>query len=184
MADIQRLSHTMAKTQAVIDCINHLLQPTTEAKLLTSNFTSPRLIPNPNKTSHPQQSSASASPSSIRTPRVPPKPPNLITTHNPCPYGPTDNQSTANTPAQFIAVKASPRILATPLDPNAIPNHPTDTSNNNNISAQWPFAPCPATPAPPFILKPMIANMRHKPQPSSRFLTMLSRMAKNNYRPP
>jgi len=218
--NLQQLSQSMAKTNAVLDCINQLLQPTTQTKSLDRNLTrnpnSPQNIPSPAKTTHPQQSPASASLSSIRKPRVPPKPPNLITTHNPCPYGPTDNQSMANTPAQLIAVKAtsnptspsstpsnakpsytqqspatlslnsiqSSRIPAPPLDPNAIPKHPTDTSDNNNTRALWPCSPCPATPAPPFLLKPMITHMRYKPQPSRRFLIMLSRMAKNNYRPP
>jgi len=65
------------------------------------------------------------------------------------------------------------RIPATPLDPNAIPNHPTNTFTNNNTSAQWSSSPCPAAPDPPFLLKPMLANMHHKPQPSLRFMTML-----------
>jgi len=104
----------------------------------------------------------------------------------PSPTPSNDKPSYTQQPPATLSLNSiqSPRIPAPPIDPNAIPTHPTDTSDNNNTSAQWSFSPCPATPAPPFLLKHMIANMRQKPQPSCRFLTMLSRMAKNNYWPP
>jgi len=153
--NLQRLSHSMAKTNTVLDCINQLLQPTTQTKLMDSNLTcnpnSPQNIPCPAKTTHPQQSPASAPPSSIQTPHFPPKPPNLNTTHNSCPYGPSDNQSMANTPP--------PATKWTQNTHPPISNFPIHT-------------------------KYTIACICYQPHPSPRFLTMLLRVAKNNYRPP
>jgi len=56
-ANFQQLSQSMAKVQAVIDCINHLLQPTTMNRLIanpTCNPTSPSLSPSFPKTTYPQ----------------------------------------------------------------------------------------------------------------------------------
>jgi len=154
-ANLQRLSHSMAKTNAVLDCINHLLQQMTKTRLntgnLTRNPTSSSLVSSPAKTTNPQQSPARAPLSSIWTPRVPPKPPHQTTTHNSCPYGPFDNQSTANTP-------------------------PT--------AAKWPPKTHHPIPNLPAITKYTIDRMRHQPHPSPSFLTLLLRSAKNNYRPP
>ena len=94
---------------------------------------------------------------------------------------PYPQQSPATITLKSIQIS---RLPATPRDLTAIPNHPTNTFATNNTSAQWSSSPCPAAPDPPFLPKPMLANMRHKPQPSLRFMTMLSRMAKNSYCPP
>jgi len=154
-ANIQWLSHSMVKLNAVIDCINHLLQPTTKTRLITSNLThnqtSPSLIPSPAKTTHSQQSPASASLSSIQTPCVPPKPPNLTTTHNSCPYSPSDNQLMANTPP---------------------------------AAAKWPQKTHHPITTLPVLTKYTVACMRYQPHPCPSFLTMLLCMAKNNYQPP
>jgi len=100
-------------------------------------------------------------------------------TSNPTFPSPTPSNAKLSYPQQSpatITLNSIPisRLPATPVDLTAIPNHPTNTFANNNTSAQWYSSPCPAAPDPPFLLKPMLARMRHKPQPSLRFMTMLS----------
>jgi len=68
---------------------------------------------------------------------------------------------------------------------------PSDTASNTTNPNQQPAAPIKSLPPPspvfpfnPFHRKNILANMRHQPHPSPSFLTMLSGMASNKYRPP
>jgi len=75
------------------------------------------------------------------------------------------------------------QVQSTPLDLMEIPNHPTNTSSNNNMCTHWAFLPCQTSPAPPLSLKPMVANMHYKPQLSPQFMTMLSHKTRTTTAP-
>jgi len=81
-------------------------------------------------------------------------------------------------------VSQTSRVPPKPPDPATNSKPTTDTSATHHMRTQWSFAPCPTDHNLPFPCNHMLANMRPKPQPSRRFMTMLRHTAKNNYRPP
>jgi len=73
-----------------------------------------------------------------------------------------------------------------PNPPNNLPIQATTKHQTKQpmVTINLRLLPPPAQFPLMFHRKNILANLRHQPHPSPRFLTMLHRLAKNNYQPP
>ncbi len=108
--NIQQLSQSMTTVHATMEHINHILQPMTKTRSINIDPIRNLKVLNrslsPDQTTHPQQSSVTASSCGTWTPRVPPKPPHIPALNNHSLYGHSNNQSMDRT--TLVATKWHP----------------------------------------------------------------------------